>query len=87
MAVPHSEGIQHLLQIEAIHLKVLSSTPKSRLIKLKAYTPEETRVRGWLYEFELEAPVEIQELGFYARFGEKNSMGFGCVKVGNHAEP
>jgi len=61
--------------------KVLSTKPRSRLVKLKAHTPEETRVRGWLYEFELTAPVEIQELGYYAGFGEKNSMGFGYVRL------
>ncbi|MCB0510972.1 MAG: hypothetical protein KDC72_00340, partial [Bacteroidetes bacterium] len=25
-------------------------------------------------------PVELHEIGYEAGFGEKNSMGFGCVK-------
>jgi len=64
-----------------ISLKILSKKPRSRLVKLKANTPDETRVRGWLFEFELTAPVEIQELGYYAGFGEKNSMGFGMTEI------
>ncbi|MCB0538258.1 MAG: CRISPR-associated endoribonuclease Cas6, partial [Bacteroidetes bacterium] len=32
------------------------------------------------FHFELTAPVELHEIGYEAGFGEKNSMGFGCVK-------
>jgi len=64
-----------------INLKILSTKPRSRLVKLKANTAEETLVRGWLFEFELTAPVAVHELGYYAGFGEKNSMGFGMVEV------
>jgi CRISPR-associated endoribonuclease Cas6 len=38
-------------------------------------------VRGYLCEFELQAPAELLRLGFQAGFGEKNSLGFGCAEV------
>jgi CRISPR-associated endoribonuclease Cas6 len=70
--------------------KVISSThydgitylgkPKSRLITVKADTKEETRVRGYLFDFKLHAPAELIRLGYEAGFGEKNSIGFGCVE-------
>lgn len=60
------------------NFRVLSK-PRSRLFAIKAMTEAETRVKGWQYDFELTAPVALQELGYYAGFGEKNSMGFGCV--------
>ncbi len=54
--------------------------PKSRLMRIKAGHPEETRVRGYHYRFRISAPPELLALGYHAGFGEKNSMGFGCVE-------
>ncbi|HHU98485.1 MAG TPA: CRISPR-associated endoribonuclease Cas6 [Bacteroidales bacterium] len=56
-------------------------TPKSKLVTIKPFTREESRVRGFLYEFSLNAPAEIHHLIQSAGFGEKNSMGFGWVEV------
>ncbi|RLD54679.1 MAG: CRISPR-associated endoribonuclease Cas6, partial [Bacteroidetes bacterium] len=33
------------------------------------------------YKFKIKAPKELLRLGYYAGFGEKNSMGFGCCEV------
>lgn len=55
----------------------LLTPPKSKLITIKGGTPKETKVRGFLYTFKLKAPEEIHRIGYYAGFGEKNSMGFG----------
>ncbi|MBA9075708.1 CRISPR-associated endoribonuclease Cas6 [Rufibacter quisquiliarum] len=60
--------------------KVLSE-PKSRLVTIKANTPQETKVRGFLFDFELQAPEALLQLGYAAGLGEKNSLGFGCVEV------
>jgi CRISPR-associated endoribonuclease Cas6 len=57
----------------------LLSVPKSRLITIRAGKPQETRVRGYMFEFELVAPPGLHRTGFMAGFGEKSSMGFGCV--------
>jgi CRISPR-associated endoribonuclease Cas6 len=57
-------------------------TPKSRLVTIKPFTREESRVRGFLYEFSLTASTGIHQLIKATGFGEKNSMGFGWVE--NH---
>jgi CRISPR-associated endoribonuclease Cas6 len=59
----------------------LCSTPRSKLLKIKAGTTQQTQVRGFLFDFEMEAPAELLSLGYSASFGEKGSVGFGCCKV------
>ena len=59
---------------------ILLNKPKSKVIKIKAGTPEETSIKGYLFDFSISAPIEIIKLGYYAGFGEKNSLGFGCVE-------
>lgn len=66
---------------QEMSFKLLTSQPKSRLITIKAFSPEATKVRGYLYDFEVTAPIELIKLGYAAGFGEKNSIGFGCVRV------
>ncbi len=58
----------------------LLSDPKSRLITMKAFTDQQTQVRGYDFKFELAAPVILHEIGYYGGFGEKGSLGFGCVE-------
>ena len=58
----------------------LLEKPKSRLITIKSGTREQTKVRGFLFPFKLNAPVELMQLGYESGFGEKNSLGFGCVE-------
>lgn len=53
---------------------------KSSLVTIKAHTPQETKVRGFSYAFRLTAPVPLMRIGLLAGFGEKNSLGFGCVE-------
>jgi CRISPR-associated endoribonuclease Cas6 len=60
--------------------EILGNT-RSRFIKFKTGTPEETTIRGYLFEFRLTAPVDLIKAGYNAGFGEKNSHGFGCVVV------
>lgn len=57
------------------------SVPKSKLVTIKPFTGEESRVRGYLYGFSLTGPPEIHKLIRSAGFGEKNSMGFGWVEM------
>lgn len=54
-----------------------------RLITIKANTPQETRVRGFDYRFRVQAPPELIQFGYQCGFGEKNSLGFGCVRNNN----
>lgn len=78
-AYPHL--MQQPLPASAEFQFKLHSEPKSRLVTVKADTPHETRVRGYLFDFELQAPEALLKLGYAAGFGEKNSLGFGCVEV------
>ena len=54
---------------------------RKRGITIKAGTPQQTKVIGYTYRFALTAPIELLKIGYEAGFGEKNSMGFGCVGV------
>ena len=52
-----------------------------KLIALKEGQSDETMVKGTLAPFRLKAPKELIEVGYECGFGEKNSQGFGMVKV------
>lgn len=58
---------------------LLRSIPKSQLISIKPGTEEETKVRGYRFDFSIQLPPEVQRFAYYAGFGEKNSLGFGFV--------
>ena len=53
---------------------------KSRLLTIKAGTPEQTKLKVFIFPFTITAPVELIEIGYYGGFGEKNSLGLGCVE-------
>ncbi len=52
-----------------------------KLITLKEGKLDETKIKGTLAPFTIRAPRELIEIGYECGFGEKNSMGFGMVKV------
>jgi CRISPR-associated endoribonuclease Cas6 len=60
-------------------MKVLGE-PRSRLVTV-AKRGAQTRVRGWQYAFELEATPRLHEFGYFAGFGSKCSIGFGCAEA------
>lgn len=64
----------------ATHLHLLSS-PKAKTISLKTGTPQETRMKGYMFQFELDGQPELLRLGYDGGFGRLNSQGFGCVEV------
>jgi CRISPR-associated endoribonuclease Cas6 len=55
----------------------VTNEPKSKLVTVKPYTPQQSKVRGFVYDFTLKAPEEIHRLILSAGIGEKNSTGFG----------
>lgn len=63
--------------------RLLSSRPKSRKITIKAHRPDETQIRGYLFDFEITAPKSLIELGMLSGFGVSNAMGFGSTKIIN----
>lgn len=62
------------------HLQVLGQ-PKSVLVRIKAATPDETRVRGYRFHFKVDLPEELMQIAYESGLGEKGSMGFGMVEV------
>lgn len=72
----HREQVKEL-KVES--LEILNN-PKSKLITIKEGTLQETKIRGYLYEFKIKADPEIIELGYQVGFGKLCSLGMGCVK-------
>ncbi|WP_185156043.1 CRISPR-associated endoribonuclease Cas6 [Fulvivirga kasyanovii] len=76
-----------LIHIEEEHpdfepkVRVLTSQPKSKLITIKTLTKHEISVRGWLFECQITAPLDVQSFIWNVGLGEKGSMGFGMVDV------
>ncbi len=60
--------------------KILNGT-KSKLLTIKEGRADETKVRGYIYSFELHAAPEFMHLGYQTGFGKLNSLGFGCTEV------
>lgn len=72
-------GLVDPLPMGPRHFRLLNN-PQSKLIIIKAGTPAETKVRGFEFEFEMEAPEALVRFGYYAGFGEDNAQGFGMVE-------
>lgn len=66
--------------LPAIDIEILTKSPRSKLITIKPFTQKETKIRGWLYDCEVTAPIEVQEFIYTVGLGEKGSLGFGMVK-------
>lgn len=54
---------------------------KSKLVAIKSDSRQETKVRGWIYQFELVAPKEVIEIGLLGGFGKECGMGFGFGEI------
>ena len=59
----------------------ITSPIKKKGILIKAGTPMESKLIGYQFDFFLDAPAELIRIGYYTGFGEKNSVGFGCVGI------
>ncbi len=58
----------------------LTSEVRSSLVRIKADTPQETRVRGYHYRFRIQLPPALMQIAYESGLGEKGSMGFGMIK-------
>jgi CRISPR-associated endoribonuclease Cas6 len=55
---------------------------KSRLITIKAFTPQQTQIRGFTkFRMKVKAPKALLELALNAGMGLYNAMGMGCLGV------
>ena len=59
----------------------LLNEPKSALQTIKAGMPQQTRIKGYRYDFEISIPLKLMHLLYDCGIGEKNSLGFGMVKI------
>lgn len=66
---------------ERFGVRLVGPPPKSQLITIKSGKEAETKVRGFRFDFELDAPRELVELGLLAGFGRMNGEGFGFGEV------
>jgi CRISPR-associated endoribonuclease Cas6 len=57
------------------------TVPRKKGVDIKVNTPEKTHIIGYEYDFSISGPPELLKTGYYAGFGEKNSLGFGCCGV------
>ncbi|MEM9936581.1 MAG: CRISPR-associated endoribonuclease Cas6, partial [Bacteroidota bacterium] len=53
---------------------------KKQGVIIKAHTPAQTKVIGYMYNFQLTAPEEWIRVGMLAGFGEENAQGFGATR-------
>lgn len=65
-----------------ITFTLLSNKFRQRLLHFKAHADRAIKIKGYdQFDFELTAPPSLQEFGYYAGFGEKNSQGFGFCEI------
>ncbi len=69
---------------EELQFRCLTNKPKSRLQTIKAFTSEEVKVRGYLFDFEITAPPQLIHTGLNSGFGAMNALGFGCGEICNN---
>jgi len=66
-----------------VNFEITKLYTKTELQTIKAFTPAETKIRAFHYEFLISAPKKIIEVGYNSGFGSMNSIGFGfCDVVG-----
>ena len=60
--------------------ELIDNKVKSKLITIKANTPNESRVRGYLCSFRMKASLELMKIAYEGGVGEQCSQGFGFIK-------
>ena len=66
-----------------IEIEVLSpENTRSRLITIKAHSPEATQIRGFTgFQLKVKAPMQVLELALNSGIAIYGSMGMGCVGI------
>jgi CRISPR-associated endoribonuclease Cas6 len=59
----------------------VTGSPKARLQTIKAGTPNQSKIKGFVFDFELTAPPELLSFIYATGIGEKGSLGFGFVEI------
>ena len=83
----HQAAGKPAIPLEEVKFKVLqlhkkkNGRDKTELQIIKAFTPAETKIKGWYFDFELTAPAELIQTGLNSGFGSMSSLGFGWCGV------
>ncbi|MBO1364471.1 CRISPR-associated endoribonuclease Cas6 [Prevotella sp. A2931] len=67
--------------VSSFDFELMTDKPKSTLVTIKAGTPDQTRVRGFRYDFRLTAPIELMKIAYDGGLGELCSQGFGFIEI------
>ncbi len=59
----------------------LLSEPKRKGIFMMRFTPEESKVIGYMYKFRLSMEPILHQIMYETGVGEKINLGFGCVEI------
>ncbi|MBO9203210.1 MULTISPECIES: CRISPR-associated endoribonuclease Cas6 [Niastella] len=66
----------------AVRLLTSGQEIKSRLITIKAFTPQQTQIRGFTkFRIKVKAPKPLLQLAMNSGFGLYNAQGMGCMEV------
>ncbi len=74
-------GLDPFVENNGLKFECLTTKPRRKMQIIKAYTPEEVKVRGFMFDFTLTAPQALIRTGFNSGFGAMNAMGFGCGEI------
>jgi CRISPR-associated endoribonuclease Cas6 len=75
-----NENSGGLANLNDLKFKLIGK-PKTKIVKIKVDTPHQRAVKGYMFDFEVKAPVELLKIGYNSGFGELNNLGFGCCEV------
>ena len=65
----------------AFAFELTGNKVKAKLITIKANTPYESRVRGYLCSFRMKAPLDLMKIAYEGGIGELCSQGFGFIEI------
>lgn len=73
-------GIKPDFSVDDMAFDVLND-PKPVLVTMKSNTASQTKVRGYMFKFKINAPVELLKVMYDGGAGSLCSQGFGCLKI------
>ena len=73
-------GIRPDFSVDDVALDVLND-PKPVLVTMKSNTASQTKVKGYMFKFKINAPVDLLKVMYDGGAGSLCSQGFGCLKI------
>lgn len=73
-------GVKPDFQVNDTAFDVLNN-PKPVLITIKSDSDAQTKVKGYMFKFRINAPVELLKVMYDGGAGSLSSQGFGCLRV------